>query len=374
MAATGLYVHIPFCLQKCHYCDFPSYPLRHLADEYLRAMAREAENYIAQDISVGTVFIGGGTPTCLASEELERLLALLQRSFFIAADAEFTVEANPGTVTARKLEVLKAGGVTRLSFGVQAFQPELLAKLGRRHTPADVYTGFRLARERGFANINLDLMSGLPGQSLAQWRETLDKAIALQPEHIAAYSLKVEEGTLFHRQMRAGCLSLPDEETDAAMTAAARERLRAAGFEHYEISNFAKPGCRSRHNLRYWRNETYIGIGCAAWSYWDGVRRGNVTGVADYIARMLAGQPATAEREPVTRQGAMSETMMLGLRLREGVSRPDFAARFGIDPLEAYPEIIAGLVRQKLIAVDAGRICLTERALPVGNLVFGAFV
>ncbi|HBS59100.1 MAG TPA: coproporphyrinogen III oxidase, partial [Firmicutes bacterium] len=200
MAATGLYVHIPFCLQKCHYCDFPSYPLRHLADEYLRAMAREAENYIAQDISVGTVFIGGGTPTCLASEELERLLALLQRSFFIAADAEFTVEANPGTVTARKLEVLKAGGVTRLSFGVQAFQPELLAKLGRRHTPADVYTGFRLARERGFANINLDLMSGLPGQSLAQWRETLDKAIALQPEHIAAYSLKVEEGTLFHRQ------------------------------------------------------------------------------------------------------------------------------------------------------------------------------
>lgn len=374
MATTGLYVHIPFCLRKCYYCDFPSYPLRHLADEYLQAMAREAEYYISQDISVGTVFIGGGTPTCLASEELERLLALLQRSFFIAADAEFTVEVNPGTVTARKLEVLKANGVNRLSFGVQAFQPELLAKLGRLHTPADVYAGFALARELGFVNINLDLMSGLPGQSLGQWLETLDKAIDLQPEHIAAYGLKVEEGTLFHQQMRAGCLSLPDEDTDAAMTAAARKRLQAAGFEHYEISNFAKQGCRSRHNLRYWHNETYIGIGCAAWSYWDGVRRGNVTEVEAYIARMLAGQSVTAEREPVTRQGAMAETMMLGLRLREGVSRPNFTARFGIDPLDAYKEIIAELVKQKLVTVDCKRICLTEKALPVGNLVFGAFV
>lgn len=375
METTGLYVHIPFCPQKCHYCDFPSYPLQHLASDYLCALVRETEkfNHI-NEVNVGTVFIGGGTPTCLTSEELERLLTFLHRSFLIAGDAEFTIEANPGTVTAQKLHVLKKYGVNRLSFGVQAFQRELLERMGRIHTVEDIYGSFALARAQGFDNINLDLMSGLPGQTRAQWEETLCKAVALAPEHIAAYSLKVEKGTGFHQQMMAGELALPDEDTDAAMVETARDILQSAGFQQYEIANFAKPARQSQHNLRYWRNETYIGIGCAAWSYWQGVRRGNLTDVGEYMARVFAGKQITAEEESANRQQSMLETMMLGLRLIEGVSRRKFVARYGVDPGEIYTEALAKLERQKLLEVCGDQIRLTQKGLLLGNIVFGEFI
>lgn len=375
MVTTGLYVHIPFCLQKCFYCDFPSYPLRHYrATDYLLALAREAERFNHREFTVGTVFIGGGTPTCLTSEELERLLALLHRSFFIASGAEFTIEANPGTVTAAKLQVLKRYGVNRISFGVQAFQPELLARLGRIHTSEDVYTSFALARECGFRNINLDLMSGLPGQTLQQWEETLGRAIELSPEHIAAYSLKVEEGTPFYQQMLKGSLQLPDEDTDAVMVETAQKILQSAGFRQYEISNYAKPGYQSQHNLRYWHNETYIGIGCAAWSYWEGIRRGNVTDVDKYIAKIAAGESVETERESADRQQSMFETMMLGLRLIDGVDRHKFAARYGVDPKEIYIDAITKLEGYGLVAVDADRIYLTKQGLLLGNVAFGEFL
>jgi oxygen-independent coproporphyrinogen-3 oxidase len=371
METTGLYVHIPFCRQKCHYCDFPSYPLGHLASDYLKALMREAEQVKQLKVNVGTVFVGGGTPTCLTAEELERLLAFLRRSFFITSDAEFTMEANPGTVTAEKLRILKKYGVNRLSFGVQAFQPELLRRLGRMHTVEDIYTGFALSREQGFRNINIDLMSGLPGQTLGQWEETLGKAVALGPEHIAAYGLKVEEGTPFHQQMSEGKLALPDEDTDASMVEIARDMLQSAGFQQYEISNFAKPGYQSQHNLRYWCNETYIGIGCAAWSYWDGVRRGNIRDVKEYMARIFAGKQVEAEGESVNRQQSIFETMMLGLRLIDGVNRRKFAARYGVDPLEVYAESLRKMEGSGLLAIDEDRIYLTKQGLLLGNIVFG---
>lgn len=374
MEAAGLYVHIPFCLQKCHYCDFPSYPLQYLTSDYLRALEREAEQVNDITRTVGTVFIGGGTPTCLTSEELERLLTLLHRSFFIASHTEFTVEANPGTITMDKLHVLKKYNVNRISFGVQAFQPELLERLGRIHTVEDIYVSFMQAREQGFLNINLDLMLGLPGQTLSHWEETLGKAIALSPEHIAVYSLKVEEGTVFYRQMIEGKLSLPDEDTDTAMMEMTQAMLQTAGFRQYEISNYAKPGYQSQHNLRYWQNDTYLGIGCAAWSYLDGVRRGNVADVHEYMERIFTGKQAVAEQESVNRTQSMFETIMLGLRLIDGVSRRRFAARYGVDPVEVYAGPISKMERQKLLAVCEDRIYLTQKGLLLSNEVIGEFL
>lgn len=374
MENTGLYVHIPFCLQKCHYCDFPSYPLRHLAADYLTALARDAQQYSHAKIQAATVFIGGGTPTCLTAEELERLLTLLHRSFFIPGHAEFTVEANPGTITADKLRVLKKHGANRLSIGAQAFQPAMLARLGRIHSVEDIYRGFAAAREQGFHNINLDLMSGLPGQAPGQWAETLQKAVELGPEHIAAYCLKVEEGTLFHQQQSAGRLPLPDEDADAAMTELTRSMLQDAGFRQYEISNYAKPGFPSKHNLRYWHNETYIGIGCAAWSYRDGVRRGNITDVAEYISRALNGERLTVEQECPGRTQAMFETMMLGLRLIEGVSRSKFTGRYGTDPLDIYGEAVDKLRKLRLLDVDGDRIFLTPKGLLLSNEAIAEFL
>jgi oxygen-independent coproporphyrinogen III oxidase len=372
---TGLYVHIPFCLQKCLYCDFPSYPLRHMADAYVAGLTREAAQYHGiGDIIVSSVFVGGGTPTCLTSEELERLLAMLHRSFSIELSAEFTVEANPGTVTAEKLHVLKEHGVNRLSFGVQAFQPALLQRLGRLHTREDIYASFALARKQGFANINLDLMSGLPGQTLKQWRDTLAEAIGLNPEHIAAYSLKVEEGTPFYQLHQQGRLQLPDEDTDVAMIQTTKEMLVKAGYQHYEISNYAKPGYQSRHNLRYWHNESYIGVGAAAYSYWQGIRRGNVPDVERYITAVNNGDSTVAERESLDTEQAMLETMMLGLRLIKGVDRSMFTKNFGKDPLLIYKDAIERMVRLDLLEIADRYIRLTEKGLLLGNEVFAEFI
>ena len=367
-------MHIPFCVQKCLYCDFPSYPLAHLAASYIEALARETELYRELKVGITSVYIGGGTPTCLTLDELERLLAMLHRSFDIVKDAEFTVEANPGTVTAEKLKVLLRGGVNRLSFGVQALQEELLTKLGRLHGVKDVYTSYTLAREAGFANINLDLMSGLPEQTPDQWRETLGKAIDLQPEHISAYSLKVEEGTPFAEQERAGTLLLPDEDTNASMFVSTAHMLTAAGYKHYEISNYAKPGCQSLHNLRYWHNESYIGIGASAWTYWEGCRRGNKADVERYIEDMYLGRSVVAEQERPDTGQAMAETMMLGLRLIAGVNRVEFRNRYAVDILDIYQAQIEKMQKLNLLEVSDQAVRLTNKGLLLGNEVFAEFV
>lgn len=371
---TGLYVHIPFCIQKCLYCDFPSYPLGHLAESYLQALGKEAEQYRNLKVDVSSVYIGGGTPTSLTPDQLERLLAMLHRSFSLCKDAEFTVEANPGTVTAEKLKVLRRGNVNRLSFGVQAFQAELLKKLGRLHGVEDVYTSYKLARDAGFAKINLDLMSGLPGQTLDMWLETLNRAVELGPEHIAAYNLKVEAGTPFACQEQAGLLPLPDEDTAVAMLEAANGVLKSAGYEHYEISNYAKSGFQSRHNLRYWHNESYIGIGSAAWSYWADCRRGNTPDVMQYIEAMERGLAASIEQEKPNLRQTMDETMMLGLRLTAGVNRLQFKVRFGFDPVDVYWGSIEKLQKLQLLEVTEETLRLTYKGLPLANEVFAEFV
>lgn len=372
-----LYVHVPFCKRKCRYCDFASWAGREdWIPAYVDAVLTEA--HLAHDAlgtqSMETAFLGGGTPSLLPPEELTRLLQGVFSLFPLEADAEFTSECNPGTLTAAWLEAAQAAGVNRLSMGMQAGQPHLLHMLGRIHTFTDVEASVKLARAAGIRNLNLDLMFGLPGQTLNDWAETLDMALSLHPEHLSCYGLIPEEGTQLGDAILAEEVPLPAEDAERAMYDMTLTRLSAAGFEQYEISNFAKPGCACRHNLGYWRQTPYLGLGPAAASMLPGrtpeefcLRRTNVRDLAAYLRQSHQGRFQPAEEESVSPAEARFETMMLGLRTTKGVNEATFEAIHGVALADVYGTKLAELETQGLLCHTGGWWRLTRRGMDVQN-------
>lgn len=375
---AALYIHLPFCHRKCHYCDFVSYPGQRVEvmKAYCQAVMGEME-LLGEQYRPGplaTVFLGGGTPTVLPAGDLG---GLLQKAFSIFGrqpQAEISLEANPGTVDIDKYRFLLAAGANRLSLGVQSFDDRLLEGMGRIHRRGEIYRSYNLARKAGFSNINLDLIFGLPGQTRAQWKATIKEALSLQPEHIAAYSLQLETGTLWGELQAGGSLTLPDEELTLAMYQEIREQLSLAGYEHYEISNFARRGYQCRHNLYYWLNRPYLGVGAAAASFWQGRRWQNYSSLEQYSTALAAGKLPVAESETLTLRLQMAETMFMGMRLMAGINLAAFQMRFGLDALTVYASELDWLLSRKLVEIQAGHLKLTERGLPLANEVFIQFL
>ncbi|MBW7473741.1 radical SAM family heme chaperone HemW [Paenibacillus oenotherae] len=380
-APRALYIHIPFCTNKCHYCDFTSYVLKgQPVDEYLDALEREMERTVAilPPDEIRTVFVGGGTPTVLTPPQMERFLASVKRYFPIHPEAEFTMEANPGTTDPEKLAAMRAGGVNRISFGVQSFDNVLLERIGRIHNVDDVYRSIENARGAGFHNLSIDLMFGLPGQTVELLADSVSRALDLGLTHYSLYGLKVEENTLFHALYERNELPLPPEEDELSMYMLLIQQLKAAGYEHYEISNFAKPGYESRHNITYWRNEPYYGLGAGAHGYARGERHVNIKGVQPYIDATLGRLPRL-ESSPVSEQEAMEDFMMVGLRLLGGVSEADFGTQFNgrtIKDIFGTPlnRMLANGLLEETDTLPGGGYRLSEKGVPLGNEVFGAFI
>ncbi len=375
--SLGLYIHIPFCQRKCLYCDFPSVAgAEDMYAAYTAALCREiaGRGGLLSSAEVDTVYIGGGTPTVLPAGCLAEVGRCLRAHAAITPDAEFTVEANPGTLDDAKLAALRDMGANRISLGVQAFDDAVLTAAGRVHTAAQAVEAVAAVRAAGFARVSVDLMYGLPGQTPDGFRAGLERAAALPVEHISVYGLKVEEGTPFARLAAAGRLALPDEEAEEAMYDATVAFLPARGFARYEISNYARPGAECRHNLKYWRYEPYLGVGAAAHSFLQGERAANTADVADYIARITAGESPVAGAERPGPAVAMAEYAFLALRTAAGVAYADFAARFGDDFTRIYGGVIGKLSRQGLVEADGEGLCLTARGQKYGNVVFAAFL
>jgi oxygen-independent coproporphyrinogen-3 oxidase len=372
----GLYIHIPFCRAKCTYCDFNSYAgLEGLFDDYTTALAQEIAQS-APAAGVKTLYIGGGTPTVLPPWHLAQILDTARGVMVLDGDAEISIEANPGTVGAETMRELRAMGVNRLSLGVQSFDDAELGLLGRIHTASEAIEAFHAARKAGYNNINLDLIYGLPGQPLASWQATLERALALQPDHLSLYALSVEENTPLAAAMARGDLPVPDPDLAADMYELAQSTLSAAAFVHYEISNWAsEPGFRCRHNLTYWRNEPYLGMGAGAHSWAGGRRRANVAHPTNYVTRMRSHGSAIAEEETISSPLEMGETMIMGLRLLdEGVEYARFHERFGVDLRQQFTGELAELADLGLIETDMERAKLSERGRLLGNQVFFRFL
>lgn len=376
--APALFAYIPYCASICTYCDFNVYARR--ADEYdayVNAVAREIASR-AQNIPAPrrarTLAWGGGTPSLLSIAQSEKLARTFRAHFVFAADAEWTLEANPGTVDLEKLRALRQMGFNRLSLGVQTFDDARLKQFNRAHTAADAYAAFDWARRAGFENINLDLIYGLPQQTLAEWRATLERALAFQSEHLSLYGLQVEARTVLKKQIELGRVPPPDDDTAAQMYEMAVERLRAAGYTHYEISNWAKPGFASRHNQTYWLAEPYLGFGAGAHSLWQRERYENIRAPRQYMQRVINGASAFAAREKISRAAEMSEVMFLGLRLGEGVTWARFRERFGVDARLIFREPLALLTEWKMLCVDDERVRLAERGVLVSNQLLWRFL
>ena len=377
--ALTIYVHIPFCIQKCGYCDFNAYLYRRdAAQTYLTALRREIVHTAAEQpwmsYSVPSVYFGGGTPSTLAPTDLISLLNLIRNSFPVSADAEITLEADPGTIDLAGLEALRAGGFNRISIGVQAFDDGLLHRLDRLHSAADARCVLVWARRAGFMDLNLDLMFGLPGQSLPAWERSLHEAIAFVPTHISVYGLTIEERTPFYRRQQLGKLTLPDEEVQVAMFERADQVLTTAGYMHYEISNYALPGWRSRHNLHYWQHGEYLGFGAGAHAYLHGYRRENERLPGRYIRAIAAGGSAAGVPELIDRTRRLHEGLMVGLRLREGIDLEAFAHAYGVHLASAYAEPIAELIDSGHMLYIDGHLRLTDRGRLVTDAVLARLV
>lgn len=368
-----LYIHIPYCRQKCRYCDFASYAGQEDSmSAYVDAVLAEADSFGPyHGTALETVFIGGGTPSLLPAGELRRLLTGLRGRFVFPADMEFTAEANPGTLTADWLDAAVSCGVNRLSLGMQAFQPTLLKTLGRIHTHGEVVSSVALAKQRGISRISVDLMFGLPGQTPDMWRETLHAALALGVEHLSCYGLIPEEGTPLKRDLDTGRLTLPDEDDERRMYDDALSILGQNGFVQYEISNFAKPGCECRHNIGYWTRVPYIGLGASAASLLStptgGLRLTNPPTLPAYIAMTQNKAWRRRERVSLLPADARFETLMLGLRMTRGVSEADFLSAHGIT-LDAYcGDVLRSQEARGLLQHRDGRWALTRRGMDVQN-------
>lgn len=373
--ASSLYVHIPFCAHRCYYCDFTVTVATKSVDTYLDDLSKECELLASQASEpLRTLFIGGGTPTLLNNRQLSRLLSILETNFTLSKRAEITVEANPDTVDDEKLAILRARGVNRISFGAQTWNDQLLKTIGRTHDAQAIEQSVKLARDAGFERLNVDLMFGLPGQTLHDVRESLMKLMELGVGHVSAYWLKVEPGTPFAVWQKRGKLSLPGEDLEADMYDLVRETLQSNGLAHYEVSNFALPGQEALHNLVYWHNEPYLAAGIGAHGYVHGLRYENVNNLRKYHERLVKGERPIQNEHDVDLFESVEDTMMLGLRLQQGVSQSRFEKRHGKTPEQVFGKTIRRLVEKGLLQRHGDFLSLTDRAWPIANVVFEEFV
>lgn len=371
------YLHIPFCEHICYYCDFNKVFIEgQPVDEYIDMLIREM-SFLKEEVSahpLSTMYIGGGTPTSLSAKQLEKLMIGIHEQLPLASGVEFTVEANPGDLTADKIAVLKNYGVNRLSMGVQSFDDRLLKKIGRKHTASDVFDTMRLLEKSGLNNVSIDLIYALPGQSLESFQDSLDKALSLELPHYSLYSLILENQTVFYNLARQGRLHLPDEDEEGDMFDLAATFMEAHGRKQYEVSNFAIPGKESQHNLVYWNNEEYYGLGAGASGYLDGVRYRNFGPIQQYMQPLKEQKRPIRDEEILTEPARMEEELFLGLRKCEGVSYALFFEKFNQSLDEVFGNVIEELVAEELLVKDTQHIALTRRGLALGNNVFQRFL
>jgi len=375
---ASLYLHIPFCHTRCHYCDFNTYAgIMPLREPYVRALLTEiklagqmAQSQDGKLRRSRTIFFGGGTPSLLSVSQVSRLLNACFSSFSVDKDAEITLEANPGTLTAAQLAGLRKAGITRLSMGAQSFNEQLLKTLGRIHSPGDISQAVQQARAAGFTSINLDFMFGLPGQTMQHWRETLEQALELHPEHFSLYSLIIEEGTPFYTWVHEGSITPGDEDLCADMYEYADELLQQAGYINYEISNWALPGHHSRHNLTYWQNLPYVGMGAGAYSSFGGRRFSNEREPLEYIKILKTHRLPEVESEVIGHEQAMSETAFLALRTAMGLHLPTFEQRFATPFKQFVGDRLAAVEGAGLLECEGEWLRLSKRGRLLGNEVF----
>lgn len=373
MKEISLYVHIPFCKQKCMYCDFPSYAGKEkYMDDYIEALNEELlkkrEHYL-----IRSIFIGGGTPSYLDEKNLESLLLTLNKLNF-KENVEFTIECNPGTLTREKLEIMKKYNINRLSIGLQSTNNMLLKDIGRIHTYEIFKNNFLLARQVGFENINVDLMFGLPNQSLEEWRNTLLEIAKLSPEHISAYSLIIEEGTCFYNLYNADKLNLPSEEIEREMYICTKEILNKHGYNQYEISNYSKPNKECLHNKIYWSCKEYLGVGASASSFINNARIKNIDDIDKYIKNISRDESIVEEVHENNIKDSMEEFMFMGLRMTEGIDINEFAKRFDEDIYKVYGGVIEKYINKELLASKEGKLYLTSKGIELSNYVMSDFI
>lgn len=388
MKEIGLYVHIPFCKHKCNYCDFCSYENKEeFIPTYVKWLKTEIQDVgqaNKQDVVEGsdmpffvkTIYIGGGTPSFINSNYIIEIMRVIKENYEIDEEAEITIEVNPGTVTAQKLQDYFQSGINRLSIGLQSTYDGLLKQIGRIHTYQEFLDTYYLAREIGFQNINVDLMLGLPNQTMQELQNSVEEVIGLEPEHISLYSLIVEEGTKLEKQLEEKELVLPEEILERNMYWKTKQLLEENGYEHYEISNFAKAGYKSKHNSDCWAQKEYIGFGVAAHSYTNGVRYSNIETIEEYIQNYENGKPENnfIFHEKQSKDAKQKEFMLLGLRKIQGVSIQEFKNKFIANPIYLYHEILEKLVTKELLEIDGDEIKLTDKGIDLANLVWEEFV
>ena len=382
----GIYIHIPFCIQKCYYCDFVSFVNKEsYIKKYVQTLKNELDSYDLSKYNITTIYIGGGTPSVVSSGEIKNILDKIREKIKGNStkweDIEITIEVNPGTVDKQKLEDYIRFGINRLSIGLQSANNELLKEIGRIHTFEQFLTTYNLAREVGFENINVDLMIGLPKQRVEDIKNTLNKVIKLNPTHISVYSLIVEEGTRIEELLNSNKLKLPDEELERQMYWYVKNTLELNGYNHYEISNFSKQEKKSKHNVNCWEQKEYIGLGCAAYSYLNDIRYGNTNNIEKYLDVQDFKNKEELEKNKIriidevqSLEDKEKEYMLLGLRKIEGVSIQRFKEKYVQNPIFLFKEELEKLVNEELLVIDGDYIRLTNKGLDLANIVWEEFV
>lgn len=375
MKELGIYVHIPFCKQKCSYCDFISYCDKNdLIEKYIKALKQEIENSSVNEYEISTIYIGGGTPSYIESKYISEILKTIKQKYNVSKNVEITIEVNPGTVTKEKLRDYVEAGINRISIGLQSCNNNLLKMIGRIHTYEEFLSTYKLAREVGFKNINVDLMIGLPNQTLDDVKKSLEEISKLNPEHISVYSLIVEEGTPIEKKIAKGQLKLPNEELEREEYWEVKKFLENLGYKHYEISNFAKTGYESKHNLNCWEQKEYLGFGAAAHSYMKKTRYSNTENIEKYINQEMQSEQLHIVHEVQKEEEQKKEYMLLGLRKIDGVQISSFKNKFGCNPIMEFKNELNKLTQEGLIEIDLDQIKLTEKGIDLANIVWEEFV
>jgi len=369
----GIYIHIPFCKRRCYYCDFISYENKQKQiEQYIEALKKEIEFYDLKQYSIDTIYIGGGTPSYIGSKYISQILKEIPH----LNKTEITIEINPGTIDGNILNEYAKAGINRLSIGLQSTDNKILKKIGRIHTYQEFEETYRLARKKGFKNINIDLMLALPGQTLEILTQSVKKVIELEPEHISIYSLILEEGTKLEQLVQNGIINICSDEKEREMYWNIKKQLEELGYIHYEISNFSKKGYQSRHNTDCWEQKEYIGLGVAAHSFKNKIRYNNIDNIDEYIKNIQNGYiiKNQVQNEKLTKENEMNEYMMLGLRKIEGIEVNKFQIKFKVNPLELYKKQIKILQSNELVTVDTNKIKLTKKGLDLANIVWEQFI